>query len=298
MIIPPYLKQGDDVIIIATARKISVDELNPVLQIFESKGLNVLLGPHLFDIEHQFAGTDQARQDDLQWAINHPTAKAIVIARGGYGSVRLVSDLDFFLLKKYPKWLVGYSDVTVLHNAFHNYHIATLHATMPLNFTKNAESTQGLFDALFGKLVQTNTNGITTYNKVGEATAEIVGGNLSLLYSLSGTPFDIQTDGKILFIEDLDEYLYHLDRMMMQLKLSGKLKNLAALIVGGMSDMKDNPIPFGKTAEEIIHDAIKDYDYPVCFQFPAGHIEKNLPVYFGKTATLTIQAESVTLTYK
>jgi len=298
MIIPPYLKQGDDVIIIATARKISVDELNPVLQIFESKGLNVLLGPHLFDIEHQFAGTDQARQDDLQWAINHPTAKAIVIARGGYGSVRLLSDLDFFLLKKYPKWLVGYSDVTVLHNAFHNYHIATLHATMPLNFTKNAESTEGLFDALFGNLVQTNTNGITTYNKVGEATAEIVGGNLSLLYSLSGTPFDIQTDGKILFIEDLDEYLYHLDRMMMQLKLSGKLKNLAALIVGGMSDMKDNPIPFGKTAEEIIHDAIKDYDYPVCFQFPAGHIEKNLPVYFGKTATLTIQAESVTLTYK
>ena len=298
MMIPPYLKQGDDVIIIATARKISVDELNPVLQIFESKGLNVLLGPHLFDIEHQFAGTDQARQDDLQWAINHPTAKAIVIARGGYGSVRLLSDLDFFLLKKYPKWLVGYSDVTVLHNAFHNYHIATLHATMPLNFTKNAESTEGLFDALFGNLVQTNTNGITTYNKVGEATAEIVGGNLSLIYSLSGTPFDIQTDGKILFIEDLDEYLYHLDRMMMQLKLSGKLKNLAALIVGGMSDMKDNPIPFGKTAEEIIHDAIKDYDYPVCFQFPAGHIEKNLPVYFGKTATLTIQAESVTLTYK
>jgi muramoyltetrapeptide carboxypeptidase len=298
MIIPPYLKQGDDVIIIATARKISVDELNPVLQIFESKGLNVLLGPHLFDIEHQFAGTDQARQLDLQWAINHPTAKAIVIARGGYGSVRLLSDLDFSLLKKYPKWLVGYSDVTVLHNAFHNCHIATLHATMPLNFTKNEEATQGLFDALFGNLIQTNTNSITTYNKVGVTTAEIVGGNLSLLYSLSGTPFDIQTDGKILFIEDLDEYLYHVDRMMMQLKLSGKLKNLAGLIVGGMSDMKDNPIPFGKTAEEIIHDAIKDYDYPVCFQFPAGHIEKNLPVYFGKTATLTIQPESVTLTYK
>jgi muramoyltetrapeptide carboxypeptidase len=298
MIIPPYLKQGDDVIIIATARKISVDELNPVLQIFESKGLNVLLGPHLFDIDHQFAGTDQARQHDLQWAINHPTAKAIVIARGGYGSVRLLSDLDFSLLKKYPKWLVGYSDVTVLHNAFHNYHIATLHATMPLNFTKNEEATQGLFDALFGNLIQTNTNSITTYNKVGATTAEIVGGNLSLLYSLSGTPFDIQTDGKILFIEDLDEYLYHVDRMMMQLKLSGKLKNLAGLIVGGMSDMKDNPIPFGKTAEDIIHDATKEYDYPVCFQFPAGHIDKNLPVYFGKTATLTIQAESVTLTYK
>ena len=140
MIIPPYLKQGDDVIIIATARKISVDELNPVLQIFESKGLNVLLEPHLFDIEDQFAGTDQARQHDLQWAINHPTAKAIVIARGGYGSVRLLSDLDFSSLNKYPKWLVGYSDVTVLHNAFHNYHIATLHATMPLNFTKNEEA--------------------------------------------------------------------------------------------------------------------------------------------------------------
>jgi muramoyltetrapeptide carboxypeptidase len=298
MITPPYLKQGDDVIIIATARKISLDELTPSIKIIESRGLNVILGQHVFDIDNQFAGTDEARQSDLQWALNHPTAKAIIVARGGYGSVRLLSNLDFSILKKYPKWLVGYSDVTVLHHAFHTHNMATLHATMPLNFTKNAEATQGLFDALFGNLVQTNTNGITTYNKVGEATAEIVGGNLSLLYSLSGTPFDIQTDGKILFIEDLDEYLYHVDRMMMQLKLSGKLKNLAGLIVGGMSDMKDNPIPFGKTAEEIIHDAIKGYDYPVCFQFPAGHIEKNLPVYFGKTATLTIQAKSVTLTYK
>jgi len=298
MIIPPYLKQGDDVIIIATARKINVEELTPVLQIFESKGINVIMGPHLFDVDHQFAGTDKARQHDLQWAINHPKAKAIIVARGGYGSVRLLENLNFSLLKKNPKWLVGYSDVTVLHNAFLNHNIATLHATMPLNFTKNEEATQGLFDGLFGDLPQTKTNNITTYNKVGEATAEIVGGNLSLLYSLSGTPFDLQTDGKILFIEDLDEYLYHVDRMMMQLKLSGKLKNLAGLIVGGMTDMKDNQIPFGKTAEEIIHDAIKEYDYPVCFQFPAGHIDKNLPVYFGKTAILTIQAESVKLTYK
>jgi muramoyltetrapeptide carboxypeptidase len=297
MIIPPYLKEGDDVILIATARKISIEELKLSLRVFQSKGLNVLLGQHVFDINHQFAGTDQARQEDLQWALNHPTAKAIVIARGGYGSVRLLPDLDFSLLKKYPKWLVGYSDVTVLHNAFHNNKIATLHATMPLNFKKNEESTQALFDALFGNLTETKTNLVTEYNKVGTVKADLVGGNLSLLYSLSGTPFDIQTDGKILFIEDLDEYLYHLDRMMMQLKLSGKLKNLAGLIVGGMSDMKDNAIPFGKTAEHIIHDAIKEYDYPVCFQFPAGHSDKNLPLYLGKSVTLKVQAECVTLTH-
>lgn len=297
MIIPPYLKQGDDVIIIATARKISLDELTPSIKIIESRGLNVILGQHVFDIDNQFAGTDEARQSDLQWALNHPTAKAIIVARGGYGSVRLLSNLDFSTLKKYPKWLVGYSDVTVLHHAFHTNNMATLHATMPLNFTKNEEATQAIFFALFGDLIETRTQEITNHNRNGTVTADVVGGNLSLLYSLSGTPFDIETDGKILFIEDLDEYLYHLDRMMMQLKLSGKLKNLAGLVVGGMSDMKDNPIPFGKTAEEIIYDAIKDYNYPVCFQFPAGHIDKNFPIFFGKKTTLTVCSEGARLTY-
>ena len=297
MIIPPYLKKGDDVILIATARKISSEELDPAITIIKSYGLNVILGEHIFEIDNQFAGTDLERKTDLQWALNHKTAKAIIIARGGYGSVRLVENLDFSEIKKHPKWLVGYSDVTVLHNALHNEGLATLHATMPLNFTKNQEATKSLFDALFGNLNATKINGNLFLNKDGNVSAEIVGGNLSLIYSLSGTQFDINTDGKILFLEDLDEFLYHIDRMMMQLKLSGKLKNLAGLIVGGMSDMKDNQIPFGKTAEEIIFDAIKDYDYPVCFNFPAGHIDRNLALYFGKKASLIVNSGSVTVSY-
>jgi len=297
MIIPPYLKKGDDVILIATARKISSEELDPAITIIKSYGLNVILGEHIFEIDNQFAGTDLERKTDLQWALNHKTAKAIIIARGGYGSVRLVENLDFSEMKKNPKWLVGYSDVTVLHHALHNEGLATLHATMPLNFTKNEEATKTMFDALFGNLNETKITENVFLNKDGIVNAEIVGGNLSLIYSLSGTPFDLNTNGKILFLEDLDEYLYHIDRMMMQLKLSGKLKNLAGLIVGGMSDMKDNQIPFGKTAEEIIFNAIKDYDYPVCFNFPAGHIDRNLALYFGKKASLIVNSGSATVSY-
>jgi muramoyltetrapeptide carboxypeptidase len=183
--------------------------------------------------------------------------------------------------------MVGYSDVTVLHNAIHNIGVATLHATMPLNFTKNEEATKSMVDALFGNLTKIETD--ENYSNIpGNAKGQLVGGNLSLIYSLSGTLFDIDTTNKILFIEDLDEYLYHIDRMMMQLKLSGKLKGLKGLIVGGMTDMKDNAIPFGKFPEDIILDAVKDYNYPVCFDFPAGHIDRNLAMYFGREVELNV----------
>lgn len=297
MITPPYLKKGDDVILIATARKISLNELNPAIALLESYGFNVLLGKHIFETENQFAGSDDCRRKDLQWALNHKTAKAIIVARGGYGTVRLIDTIDFTEFKKNAKWLIGYSDVTVLHNAIHNQNVASLHATMPLNFDKNEEATQSLIDALIGNLNEINT-APHFLNKMGSATAEIIGGNLSLIYSLSGTPFDINTNGKILFLEDLDEYLYHIDRMMMQLKLSGKLNNLAGLIIGGMSDMKDNTIPFGKTAEEIISDTIKEFNYPVCFNFSAGHINKNLALYFGKKAQLSVNNNEVKLNFK
>jgi muramoyltetrapeptide carboxypeptidase len=296
MIIPNYLKKGDEIIIIATARKISEVEIKEAINIIQKNGFKVLLGPHIYEIENQFAGKDEFRIHDLQWALNHSTAKAIFIARGGYGTVRLIEHVNFIEFKKKPKWLVGYSDITVLHNAIHASGISTLHATMPLNFTKNEEATNMLFDFLIG---QTKSISIEshTLNKNGISNATIVGGNLSLLYSLSGTPFDLDTKNKILFIEDLDEYLYHIDRMMMQLKLSGKLKNLAGLIVGGMTDMKDNSIPFGKTAEEIMIEAVKEYDYPVCLNFPAGHLDKNLPIIFGKKASLLVNSNQTTLNY-
>jgi muramoyltetrapeptide carboxypeptidase len=296
MILPSYLKKGDTIAIIATARKVSKEEIQPAVAFFESYGISVLLGKNLFESNNQYAGNDFQRTEDLQWALNDKNSKAIIIARGGYGSVRLIETIDFTEFKSHPKWLVGYSDVTVLHNAINNIGVATLHATMPLNFSKNKEATKSMIDALFGNLneIQADEN----YSNVfGMAAGQLIGGNLSLLYSLSGTPFDIDTTDKILFIEDLDEYLYHIDRMMMQLKLSGKLKKLKGLIVGGMTDMKDNAIPFGKFPEEIILDAVKEYNYPVCFDFPAGHIDKNLALYFGKEVELNVHDEGATLKF-
>lgn len=292
MTIPSYLKKGDSVAIIATARKVSKEEIQPAIAFFESYGLSVVLGKNLFESNNQYAGNDVQRAEDLQWALNDKTIKAIIIARGGYGSVRLIEHIDFTEFKKHPKWLVGYSDVTVLHNAIHNIGVATLHATMPLNFTKNEEATRSMAEALLGNLTEIQIE--ENYSNIeGKATGELIGGNLSLLYSLSGTPYDIDTKGKILFIEDLDEYLYHIDRMMMQLKLSGKLKHLKGLIAGGMTDMKDNAIPFGKFPEEIILDAVKDYNYPVCFDFPAGHIDRNLAMYFGREVELTVTDKAI-----
>lgn len=293
---PQYLKQGDTVLIIATARKISKEELKFAITFFESNGLHVELGPNIFEIKNQYAGTDEQRISDLQWALNHTKAKAIVIARGGYGTVKLIEYIDFTEFKQNPKWIVGYSDVTVLHNAINKLGIESLHATMPINFKKNTEATQSLLNALLGNYININAE-YHHSNKIGNVTAEVVGGNLSLLYALAGTPYDIDTTDKILFIEDLDEYLYHIDRMMMQLKLSGKLKNLKGLIVGGMSDMKDNAIPFGKLPDEIILDAVKKYNYPVCFDFPAGHIDENMALYLGKQAQLNVTEQGTTLTF-
>ena len=295
MVLPSYLNKGDTVAIIATARKVSKEEIQPAVAFFESYGLSVVLGKNLFESINQYAGTDTQRTEDLQWALNDKTIKAIIIARGGYGSVRTIEQIDFTEFKKHPKWMVGYSDVTVLHNAIHKIGVATLHAAMPLNFTKNEEATKSMVDALFGKLIQVETE--ENYSNIsGTTKGQLVGGNLSLIYSLSGTPFDIDTRDKILFIEDLDEYLYHIDRMMMQLKLSGKLKKLKGLIVGGMTDMKDNAIPFGKFPEDIILDAVKEYNYPVCFDFPAGHIDRNLAMYFGREVELTV-SDNATLKF-
>lgn len=296
MIVPSFLKKGDRIAIIATARKVSKEEIQPAVAFFESYGLLVSLGKNLFGSNNQYAGTDDQRAEDLQWALDDHEIKAIIIARGGYGSIRALEQVSFSEFLKHPKWMVGYSDVTVFHNAIHNIGVATLHATMPLNFTKNAEATKSLVDALLGNLIEIATEENYS-NKEGIAKGQLVGGNLSLLYSLSGTPFDVDTKGKILFIEDLDEYLYHIDRMMMQLKLSGKLKNLKGLIVGGMTDMKDNTIPFGKFPEDIILDAVKDYDYPVCFDFPAGHIDRNLALYFGREVELKVEDDKGIIKY-
>lgn len=294
--IPPYLKKGDTILIIATARAKNKEIIDPAIKILESWGLIVELGTNIFKTYHQFAGTDKERTDNLQWAINHKTAKAVLISSGGYGTLRIIDRVNFKPLLKNPKWFIGYSDTTIIHSRLMNLNIASIHGTMAFQFLKNKKATLSIKNLLFGKTI----NYIVkkhTLNKEGSATGDIIGGNLSLLYALSGSSDDFSGKNKILFIEDLDEQLYHIDRMMLQLKRSGKLKNLNGLIVGGMSDMKDNAIPYGKTAEEIIYDAVKEYKYPVCFNFPAGHIKNNTAIYFGKKARLEISKEKISLRY-
>ena len=284
MIIPPYLQKGDVVGIAAPASKISEEELLPVIRIFEKEGFQILLSQNIYTAEHQYAGNHEVRRIDFQALIDNPDVKAILCARGGYGSVRIIDDIDFNPLKKTPKWLCGFSDITVFHShLFRHLKMASLHCTMPVNIkTEEIDNpaVSTLLHALQGEKMH-YTPLPHPLNRTGNAKGRIIGGNLSILYSLLGSESDIDTDGIILFIEDLDEYLYHIDRMMTNLRRNGKLSNLAALLVGGMTEMKDNKLPYGKNAEEIIIEHCATFDYPVVFQFPAGHIENNLAIKLG-----------------
>jgi len=295
MIIPEKLKIGDKIGIISTARKITMEELRPAINTLESWGLKVVLGNNLFQEDNQFSGTVVQRTADLQSMIDDDSVKAIFCARGGYGTVQIIDTINFTNLIKNSKWIIGYSDVTVLHSHLNNLGIASLHATMPINFESNTkESLSSLKSSLFGNLNSIECKA-HPFNKFGKIEGNIVGGNLSILYSLLGSQSDIDTTDKILFIEDLDEYLYHIDRMMMNLKRNGMLRNLKGLIVGGMSDMNDNSIPFGKTAEQIILEFTKDYDFPICFGFPAGHLTDNRCVRLGIHSVLEISKNGVSL---
>lgn len=294
--LPKPLQKGDTVAIVATARKVSQEEIAPSVKIIEGWGLKVIFSPHLFRSENQFAGSDSERCSDLQWALDHKDVKAIVMARGGYGTLRIVDNVNFERFVKNPKWVVGYSDITVLSSHLINLGVASIHGTMAFSFSQDAESTESVRKLLFGEDLNYEMES-HPLNKCGEGKAELVGGNLSVLYALSGSESDIVTKNKILFIEDLDEYLYHVDRMILQMKRSGKLKDLKGLIVGGMTEMKDNKIPFGKTAEEIIFDAVKEYNYPVCFNFPAGHIKRNLAFCIGKMIQLVVYDSGTKVDY-
>ena len=298
MIIPEKLKIGDKISIISTARKIIIEELSPAIKTLESWGLKVVLGVNLFQEDDQFSGTVEQRTADLQSMIDDNSIKAILCARGGYGTVQIIDAINFTTLKKNSKWIVGYSDVTVLHSHLNNLGIASLHATMPINFKGNTnESLLSLKNSLFGNLNNVECKA-HPLNRFGKIEGDIVGGNLSILYSLLGSQSHIDTEGKILFIEDIDEYLYHIDRIMINLKRNRVLGKLKGLIVGGMSDMNDNAIPFGKTAEQIILKYTKDYDFPVCFGFPAGHLSDNRSIKLGTNSELDISKNGVSLSQK
>lgn len=288
MITPPALKTGDTIAIISTARKISRKELEPSVAEITKRGFKVLFGKNLFEEENQFSGSDTQRAEDLQTCMNNVEVKAILCARGGYGSIRIIDKIDFSRFTNSPKWICGYSDVTVLHNKLSNLGIESLHSTMPVNFSTNSsEALNSLFDILTGKSLQYHFEA-HPYNTEGVAEGKLIGGNLSMLYSQTGSNTALQTEGAILFIEDLDEYLYHIDRMMYNLKRNGYFENLTGVIVGGMSDMNDNTIPFGKTAEEIIQDHFAEYSFPVCFGFPAGHLADNRTLIMGRKVKLDV----------
>jgi len=295
-----YLKKNDKIAIVSTARKISESEILPAINKLEEWGFEVVTGKNIYKTDNQFAGTDFERAEDFQLMLDDDSVKAILCARGGYGTVRIIEKLNFKKFIKNPKWIIGYSDITVLHSYLHTkLNIPSIHATMPLNFLSDGsdnESTNSLKNALFGNISEYQVTD-NEFNKPGFAEGILIGGNLSILYSLSGTELDIDTKNKILFIEDIDEYLYHIDRMMMNLNLSGKLKNLSGLIVGGMTDMRDNTIPFGKSAYQIISDIVSEYNYPVCFNFNAGHAEPNLALCFGKPVQLSVMGNKSELKF-
>jgi len=288
MIQPPTLQQGDTVAIISTARKITREDIQPAIDLLEQWGLNAVVGKTIGLDNHQFAGTDEDRARDLQQALDDYAVKAIWCARGGYGTVRIIDSIDFSVFKENPKWLVGFSDVTALHSHIHNMKVQTLHSLMPITVDGNTpEALESLRKTLFCEPI-TYTVESSSFNRNGEAKGELVGGNLSMLYSLLGSESAIKTDGKILFIEDLDEYLYHIDRMMMNLKRNGYFDKLKGLVVGGMTKMNDNTIPFGKDAVEIIVDNTKEYNFPICFNFPSGHIKDNRSLVFGREVTFKV----------
>ena len=298
MIIPPYLQKGDLIGMAAPAHKIGEEELLPTIRLLENEGFRVLLSPNIFATERQYAGTDEVRCADFQALIDNPDVKAIICARGGYGAVRVIDRLHFDALQKTPKWICGYSDVTVLHaHIARHLQMATLHCTMPINIKSEQPDTPAvhtLLQALRGEQMHYTTPP-NPLNRHGMAKGRMIGGNLSILYSLLGSESDVDTNGAILFIEDLDEYLYHIDRMMMSLQRNGKLSGLAALLVGGMTEMNDNKTPYGKTAEEIIAEHCASYHYPVVFQFPAGHIEENLAFKLGCAFTVQCHEHGATI---
>jgi len=299
MITPPNLKPGDTIGIVAPARKIKEADIEAAVKIFEQWGLYIAFGKNLFNQDRQFAGTDKERAEDLQFMLDDPNIKAVICARGGYGTIKTLPYLDFSRFINNPKWIIGYSDITALHAQIHQLGIKSIHGIMPLNFPADGrknEATESLRKLLFG--YKTNCFFKShPFNKTGETHGKIIGGNLSVIYSITGTKYDIETDHKILFLEDLDEYLYHIDRMMMNLKLSGKLAKLKGLIVGGMTGMNDNTVSYGKTAYEIIQEAVAEYNFPVCYNFPAGHIENNLALTLGATIKLNISPQEASVTF-
>ena len=272
--------------------------MTDAINLLQSWGLEVVLGDTVNASFHQFAGDDAFRAKDFQRFIDDDSIKAIIAARGGYGTVRMIDMVDFSHFAQHPKWVVGFSDITLLHaHLFANFNAPSIHGQMPMTIPDGSiRSLDTLRKALFGEVLNYELKP-NQLNRQGESEGVLIGGNLSLMLSLAGSVSDVDYTGKILFIEDVSEYLYSIDRMLRTLKRAGKLAKLKGLIVGGFTDAKDNDIPFGQTVSEIVMDVVKDYNYPVCFDFPAGHVPDNCSLVLGKTLTLSVTDTGVNIFY-
>ena len=287
----PYLKQGSKIGIAAPARMVKPEEMEYGIHWLEANGFVPVYDDRLFASHHIFAGDDDFRAAVFQEYLDNENIDAIWIARGGYGSIRIIDKLEFTHFLQHPKWIIGFSDGTVLLGKLSRLGVPSLHAAMPFYFAnKTPEAKQSLFDALTGKPLQYEIPS-NPLNRLGVMEGEIVGGNLSVLYGMIGSDTFPELDGKILFIEEVDEYIYHIDRMMRALKRAGKLANLKGLIVGGLTQIHDNSHPFGMTAEEVIAEAVAEYYYPLCFGFPAGHFDDNRPLFFGLKSRMEVTSE-------
>lgn len=294
---PPYLKKGDKVGIVCPAWKVDND-LKDAVTLLESWGLNVVVGRTVHSSYRQYAGSDKLRAQDFQAMLDDDEIKAIFAARGGYGCVRMIDLVNFSHFASKPKWVIGFSDVTVIHSHIQkNYEIQTIHGQMPITIPDaTKESLSSLKDTLFGKKPLYAYRSEHT-NISGESEGIVVGGNLALLVNVLGSVSDMDYDGKILFIEDVGEFYYSIDRMLWTLKRAGKLKNLRGLLVGGFTNLKDNKVPFGISVEELILEIVGEYGYPVAFDFPAGHIDNNYTLIFGAEARLNVKDRQVHLAY-
>ena len=298
MKIPPYLKKGDTVAIVCTARKFFPEEAKPAIDLLESWGLKVKLGKTVGLDSCQLGGTDAVRAADFQEQLDNDNIKAIWCARGGYGTVRIIDLIDFSKFKKQPKWVMGFSDVTVLHSHINTLNVATLHSIMPFTVPKAPEEVKQTFkNALFG-IKNSYTIPSKSYDKKGVAKGELVGGNLSIIYSLLGSKSSIDTKDKILFIEDLDEYLYHIDRMLYNMKRNDYFKNVKGIIVGSMRDMHDNEIPFGQNEVQLITEIAKELNIPIAFEFCAGHQKDNRTLMLGSQVSFEVNDSEIKLSFE
>ena len=302
LIKPEYLKKGDTVAIVAPSGVLKNYNgyILKAKELLKSWELEVVIGENVFNDNGHFAGTDNQRSADFQLALDDKAIKAIWCARGGYGAMRVIDNLNFEKYKENPKWIIGYSDITAIHNDLHNNKSESIHGIMCKSLEKididNNESISLLKKTLFGEKLSYTIEG-NNYNIEGNSNGQLIGGNLTLLHCLLGSESSIDTDGKILFIEDLGEYLYHIDRMLISLKRAGYFDNCKGLIVGDFTDMRKNTTPFGRNLKELILDIVREYDFPVSFGFPAGHGEKNYPMILGREINLEVSKQQSTINF-